>query len=106
MIREKAEKILPAIGIDMHLKGAQYIVYIMELFEEGWEWKTVKTMILYEKSGQEIQSDMRSSRAVNQIRIRRSIKQRKPKNAIQVFRYHRNTKQKATGKSIYESGQI
>lgn len=49
MIREKAEKILPAIGIDMHLKGAQYIVYIMELFEEGWEWKTVKTMILYEK---------------------------------------------------------
>lgn len=49
MIREKAEKILPAIGIDMHLKGVQYIVYIMELFEEGWEWKTVKTMILYEK---------------------------------------------------------
>lgn len=49
MIREKAEKILPAIGIDMHLKGAQYIVYIMELFEKGWEWKTVKTMILYEK---------------------------------------------------------
>lgn len=49
MIREKAEKILPAIGIDMRLKGAQYIVYIMELFEEGWEWKTVKTMILYEK---------------------------------------------------------
>lgn len=49
MIREKAEKILPAIGIDMRLKGAQYIAYIMELFEEGWEWKTVKTMILYEK---------------------------------------------------------
>lgn len=49
MIKEKAEKILPAMGIGMHLKGAQYIVYIMELFEESWEWKTVKTMILYEK---------------------------------------------------------
>lgn len=49
MIREKAEKILPEMGIGMHLKGAQYIVYIMELFEESWEWKTVKTMMLYEK---------------------------------------------------------
>ncbi len=49
MIKEKAEKILPAMGIGMHLRGAQYIVYIMELFEESWEWKTVKTMILYEK---------------------------------------------------------
>lgn len=49
MIKEKAEQILPEMGIDMHLKGAQYIVYIMELFEESWEWKTVKTMVLYEK---------------------------------------------------------
>lgn len=67
MIREKAEKILPAIGIDMHLKGAQYIVYIMELFEKGWEWKTVKNDDPIRKSGQEIQSDMRSGRASNQI---------------------------------------
>lgn len=49
MIKEKAERILPKIGISMNLKGARYIVYIMELFEESWEWKTVKTMILYEK---------------------------------------------------------
>ncbi len=53
MIKEKAEKILPEMGIDMHLKGAQYIVYIMELFEESWKWKTVKTMILYERVAME-----------------------------------------------------
>ena len=87
MIREKAEKILPAIGIDMHLKGAQYIVYIMELFEEGWEWKTAKTMILYEK-------------------VARKYKVTCGADDIKVFRYHRNTKQKATGKFIYESDQI